>query len=620
MGQLRLLSQKRFLPFFGTQFFGAFNDNLFKNALMIGVAYRSMSVAGLSPDRVVALSAGLFILPFFLFSASAGQLADKYSKTTVIRWVKAAEIVVMGGAALGFWLDSLPILLSVLFLMGLQSTFFGPAKYSVLPDLLSLRELTGGNALVEMGTFIAILLGTIAGGLLIGQGGVLVGVIVVSVAVVGFLTSLQVPHTAPADPTLRLRLDPISPMLETFRAVRKNRAVFLSVLAISWFWFIGASFLTLLPSFGKSVLGANEQIVTMFLSLFCIGIAVGSLLCERLGGKKLELGLVPFGSIGLSVVGVDLFFASPVFVDTDGLMGLSAFLDQPGSWRLAIDFFLMAVFGGLFTVPLYTLIQERSDDASRSRVIAANNIMNALFMVGSAIVLMVLPSLGATIPLIFLFLAIVNALVAIYIYTVIPEFLLRFVAWIVANVMYRIRIRGEEHVPDEGAAVLVANHVSYADWLIIGSAVQRPVRFVMYHGFSKIPLLRFMFRDAKVIPIAPAKESEETLQAAYDAIARELEEGNLVCIFPEGALTADGEMAPFRPGVEKILARTPAPVVPIALGGLWGSFFSRKDKKALRKPFRRFWSCISLNIGEPVAPQDVTAAGLEQRVAALIAH
>ncbi|MEM8607986.1 MAG: MFS transporter [Myxococcota bacterium] len=611
MSQAALLRKRRFSPFFATQFFGAFNDNLFKNALMVTVAYRSATLAGMSTQTVVAMAAGLFILPYFLFSAWAGQLADKVSKTTLIQWVKVAELVFMAGAALGFWLDSLPLLLFVLFLMGLQSAFFGPAKYSILPELLSSRELTGGNALVETGTFIAILLGTIAGGLLAGDHVHTVGVCAIAVAGLGILSSLFIPHTRPADPTLRLTLNPVTPAIETYRSVRTNKSVFLSVLGISWFWFLGASFLTVLPSFGKDVLGAAETIVTLFLAVFCVGVAVGSLFCERLGGRKLEIGLVPFGSIGLTLAAVDLYFASaPLHHVGDSLMGLREFLKLPNAWRMIADFFALAVFGGFFTVPLYTLIQERSEPENRSRVIAGNNILNALFMVLSSLMLMALPKLGVTIPQTFLLLAVMSALVSAYIYSVIPEFLLRFFAWIVAKVMYRIRVVGEENLPDDGPAVLVANHVTYVDWLILSSAYQRPLRFVMHQQFLKLPLVGWAFRDAKVIPIASARENAHAVAHAMDRIAEELEEGNVVCLFPEGELTQDGELGALKPGIEKVVARTPVPVIPVRLDGMWGSYFSRKDGAALRKPFRRIWSRVTLTIGAPIAPEEATVEAL----------
>ena len=615
MSQAKLLGQRRFAPFFATQFFGAFNDNLFKNALMVMVAYRSATLAGMNTQSVIAMAAGLFILPYFLFSATAGQIADKISKTTLIRWVKIAELVFMAGAALGFWLDSLPMLLTVLFLMGLQSAFFGPAKYSILPEVLGSRELTGGNALVEMGTFVAILLGTIAGGLLAGSHIQIVGVCAIAVAVAGIVSSFAMPHTKPADPNLKLTLNPVTPTLETYRSVKTNRTVFLSVLGISWFWFLGASFLTLLPSFGKDVLGANESIVTMFLAVFCVGVAFGSLLCERLGGRKLEIGLVPFGSIGLTLAAVDLYFVSaPLHQIGTELIGLKAFLAEKSSWRMIFDFFILATFGGFFTVPLYTLIQERSEPEIRSRVIAGNNILNAFFMVLSSLLLMALPKMGVSIPETFLVLAVLSALVSAYIYAVIPEFLLRFIAWVVAHVMYRIRVEGEENLPDDGPVVLVANHVTYIDWLVIASAYQRPARFVMHQEFLKVPLAGWVFRDAKVIPIASGKESPHAMLKAFDRIADELDDGNVVCIFPEGHLTPDGELGRLRPGIERIVKRNPVPVVPIRLDGLWGSFFSRKDGKAFRRPFRRFWSRVRLTIHPPIAPKDVTLKALEAKL------
>ena len=611
MSQTALLTKRRFLPFFATQFLGAFNDNLFKNALIINVAYRSATFAGMSTQTVVAMAAGLFILPFFLFSAWAGQLADKVSKTTLIRWVKVAELAFMTAATLGFWIDSLALLLAVLFLMGLQSAFFGPAKYSILPELLNMRELTGGNALVEMGTFVSIFIGTIVGGLLAGDHVQLVGVFAVVVAVLGIVSSLLIPHTKPADPALELTLNPVTQALDTYRSVKTNKSVFLSVLGISWLWFLGGSFLTVLPSFGKDVLGAAESIVTMFLGVFCVGVAAGALLCERMGGRKLEIGLVPFGSIGLTLAAVDLYFASsPLHHVGESLMGIREFLSLPSAWRMVADFFFLAVSGGFFTVPLYTLIQERSETENRSRVIAGNNILNALFMVLSSLMLMALPKLGITIPQTFLILAVLSALVSAYIYSVIPEFLLRFFAWIIATVMYRIRVVGAEHLPEKGPALLVANHVTYVDWLILSSAYQRPLRFVMHRQFLKLPLIGWVFRDAKVIPIASARESAHAVARAMDRIASELDDGNVVCIFPEGQLTEDGQLGPLKLGIERVVARTPVPVIPVRLDGMWGSYFSRKDKAALRKPFRRFWSRVTLTIQAPIAPDKATVEAL----------
>lgn len=623
MSQMKLLPDRRFWPLFVTQFLGAFNDNLFKNALVIMIAYRAMSVGGLGPDALVAASAGVFILPFFLFSATAGQLADKISKARLMRWVKAMEIGVMGLAALGFVTGNLVLLLSVLFLMGLQSTFFGPAKYAVLPELLEEHELVGGNALVEMGTFVSILIGTIGGGVLIsieGTGPMILAGAVVTVAVLGWLTSLRIHKTPSGAPDLEVAWDPVRPTLQTFRATRDNRPVFLSILGISWFWFLGATFLTVLPSYGKDLLHGQELVVTFLLSLFCIGIAAGSMACERLSKERLELGLVPFGSIGMSLFALDLFLLGDPQAGLPApaeLFTLAEALRQPGMWRVVLDFSGIAVFSGFYTVPLYTMIQQRSAPEIRSRVIAANNIMNALFMVGSAVMLMGLHAVGATLPQIFGALAVLNAAVALYIYNLIPEFLLRFGAWMLASVLYRLKVKGQQNLPAEGPAVLVANHVSFVDWLLVAAVCKRPVRFVMYHGFLEMPLVGWLFRDAKVIPIAPAHEDAGRLDEAFDRIAAELEDGELVMVFPEGKITKDGRMNSFRSGIERIVSRTPVPVVPLAICGMWGSFFSRKGGRALTRPFARFWSKVSLQIGAPVPAEQANAARLAEAVAEL---
>jgi len=622
MSQLKLLGERRFWPLFWTQFLGAFNDNLFKNALVILIAYRSMSLLGLSSQNIVVACAGIFILPFFLFSATAGQLSDRIAKWRLIRLVKIWEIGVMVLAGVGFAFDNLALLLVVLFLMGMQSTFFGPAKYSILPELLGERDLVGGNALVAGATFLAILLGTITGGLVIAGGDVWVsrlGLIVIVVAVTGYFTSRFVQKTPAADPELEVKLNPVTPTIDIIRVTRSVKTVFLSVLAISWFWFLGASFLSLLPNFSKDVMFGSETVVTLYLSVFCVGIGVGSMLCEKLSRRRLELGLVPLGSIGMSLFALDLAIAGGRFLGPlDGhLMGIGEYLGHPGAIRVLADLFMIAVSAGFYTVPLMSFIQLRTRADQRSRVIAGNNIINSGLMVISSVTLVVLLASGRTIPWIFFMLGVLNALVALYIYTVIPEFLLRFVAWGAANVVYRLRVDGEERIPAEGPAVLVANHVSYVDWLIFASVSARPVRFVMTHEYFELPLVRFLFRGAKVIPIASGRVDPELRQRAYDRIAEELHEGELVFIFPEGAITRDGELQPFRLGIERIVERTPVPVVPMALVGMWGSFFSRWGGRAMTRPFRRFWSRVEVRIGEPVPPVDVTAQGLAERVAEL---
>jgi hypothetical protein len=426
-----------------------------------------------------------------------------------------------------------------------------------------------------------------------------------------------VPLSPAAAPELRINWNPFSETARNLKFAKGNRTVFLSLLGISWLWFFGATFLTQFPTFAKDVLGGDETVTTFLLAIFSIGIGVGSLLCERLSGHKVEIGLVPFGSIGMTVFAVDLYFASRGLAP-GGVQGLGAFLAAPAHWRVLSDLLLLAMFGGFYSVPLYALIQSRCEPSHRSRVIAANNILNALFMVASAGLAILLLNAGWTIPQLFLVTGLLNAVVAIYIYTLVPEFLMRFLAWLLIHAVYRLRVEGLEHIPDEGPAVIVCNHVSFVDAVVIAGACRRPIRFVMDHGIFKVPLLRFIFKTMRAIPIAPAKTDPQLKERAFQEVAQALSEGELVGIFPEGGITASGELQEFRPGIARILQDTPVPVIPMALRGLWGSFFSRKDGPAMTKPFRRgVWSRIALEVGAPVAAAAATPDLLRERVLTL---
>ncbi|HTE14293.1 MAG TPA: MFS transporter [Burkholderiales bacterium] len=618
--QFDLLKQRRFGPFFGVQFLGAFNDNVYKNALVIMLAFQAASMTAMSSGLLVNLCAGLFILPFFLFSATAGQLADKYEKAKITRLVKIFEIVIMIVGALGFYFLNLTLLLIALFMMGMHSTMFGPVKYAYLPQHLKKEELVGGNGLIDAGTFIAILLGTILGGTLIGMqpsGSMWVSATAIGIAVLGYCVSRSVPLSPAPSPDLKINWNPFTETWANLKFLRTNRTVFLSILGISWFWFYGAMFLSQFPNYTKDVLGGSEQVVTLLLAVFSVGIGLGSLLCEKLSGHKIEIGLVPFGSIGLTIFAVDLYFASPSMAHA-APVGAMAFIQQAGSWRVLLDLLMIGIFGGFYIVPLYALIQSRSEPSHQSRVIAGNNILNALFMVLAAGVAILGLQLGMTIPQVFLLTGVLNALVAIYIYKLVPEFLMRFLVWLLIHTVYRLEKSGLEHIPEEGPAVIVCNHPSLVDALVIAAACRRPVRFVMDHHIFKTPVLNFIFRTSRAIPIAPAREDPVLLDRAYDDIAKALAEGDVVGIFPEGGLTKDGEIQPFRAGIKRIIERTPVPVVPMALKGLWGSFFSRVDGAAMKKPLRRgLLSKIALAVGAPVAPAAVTPDGLQQIVTQL---
>jgi hypothetical protein len=621
--QFALLTERRFLPFFLTQFFGAGNDNVFKFAFTVLATYSAAEWGGMDPKSAGAVIGGIFIVPFVLFSATAGQLADKYDKAAMIRFVKNLEIAIMLAIAAGFVWKIVALLFAGVFLMGLHSTLFGPVKYAYLPQHLGEAELTGGNGMVEMGTFVAILLGTILGGVLIGLPGVgpdWVAAVSVVLALIGRIAAGFVPGSPAPEPGMAINWNPFTETWKNLGYARNNRTVFLSLLGISWLWFFGSIFLTTFTGFAKETLGGDQNVVTLLLAVFSIGIGTGSLLCERLSGRKVEIGLVPFGSIGMTVFAVDLWLTSGSMAPSgpSELAGLGAFLADHAHWRVMADLFLLAMFSGFYSVPLYALIQSRCEPSHRARIIAANNILNALFMVVASVMAAALLQAGLSLPQLYLVVGVLNAAVAVYIYKLVPEFLMRFIVWMLIHSVYRLEKSGVERIPDEGAAVIVCNHVSYVDALVIAAACPRPVRFVMDHRIFKLPILSFVFRTSRTIPIASAKEDPEMMERAFAEVAKALREGDLVAIFPEGRITDTGELYPFRPGIKRILDATPVPVVPMALRGLWGSFFSRKGGAAMSKParfvpFRR----IALAVDAPVAPPAATPEALQANVLAL---
>jgi len=617
--QFQLLRERRFAPFFWTQFLGAGNDNIYKNALVIFVAFQAATLTTLSANDLVNIAAAVFIAPFVLFSATSGQLADKFEKSRLIRLIKLFEIAIMVLGAVGFYRRNLVLLFSALALMGVHSTLFGPVKYAILPQHLRSDELIGGNGLVEMGTFVAILLGEVVGGLVIAikpDGPVLAGATAIAVALGGYLVSRGVPITPAVAPELKINWNPFTETGRNLRLAYGNRVVWLSMLGISWFWFYGATYLTQFATFTKDVLGGDEHVATLLLAIFSVGIGVGSLLCERLSGHKVEIGLVPFGSIGLSVFAIDLYFASRG-LQPGGLAGIEHFVSVHAHWRIVADLVLLGMFGGFYIVPLYALIQERSDPAYRSRIIAANNILNALFMVASAAIALGLLKAGLSIPALFLATGLMNAVVALYIYLLVPEFLMRFLAWLLIHSVYRVDKQGLEQVPEQGACVIVCNHVSFVDPIVIAACVRRPVRFVMDHRIFAIPLLNFIFRTMRAIPIAPAKEDPVLKDRAFEEAASALKAGEIVCIFPEGKITDTGELNPFRPGLQRILEQAPVPVVPMALRGLWGSFFSRSYQGKAMRRVRGLFSKIALVAGPALAPDRATPEALQAMVLAL---
>ncbi|PWB32824.1 glycerol acyltransferase [Pseudomonas sp. SDI] len=614
--QFALLKKRRFLPFFVTQSLGAFNDNLFKQSLILAILYK-LSLGG-DGSLLVNVCALLFILPFFLFSALAGQFGEKYAKDALIRLIKLAEVAIMTVGAIGFLYNQLWMMLLALFAMGTHSALFGPVKYSILPQALREEELVGGNGLVEMGTFLAILAGTIGAGVMMSVGNYapVVASAVVSVAVLGYLASRGIPRAAASTPELKLQWNIFAQTWATLRmGLNQTPAVSRSIVGNSWFWFVGAIYLTQIPAYAQEWMHGDETVVTLILTLFSVGIAIGSLLCERLSGRKVEIGLVPFGSFGLTLFGLLWWWHSGDIPQAAAPYDWLALLGLSKAWWILLSILGLGVFGGFYIVPLYALIQSRTPEHQRARVIAANNILNALFMVVSALVTIVLLSLAKlSIPQLFLVVSLLNIAVNTYIFRIVPEFSMRFMIWLLSHSMYRVEHRDLHKIPDQGAALLVCNHVSFVDALLIGGAVRRPIRFVMYYKIYRLPVLNFIFRTAGAIPIAGRNEDLATYEQAFERIAAYLADGELVCIFPEGKLTRDGEIDEFKGGLMRILERTPVPVIPLALQRLWGSFFSRDPAKGF---FRRLWSRVTLVAGSAVAVEAAEPALLREQVSAL---
>jgi len=621
--QFTLLLQRRFAPFFWTQFLGAFNDNVFKTALLTVLTFDALSWTTMDVGQLNQLIPGLFILPFLLFSASAGQIADKVEKGKLARTVKLLEIFIMSVAAFGWFSHQLWLLIVAVAGMGLHSTLFGPVKYAYMPQHLKEDELVGGNGVVEMGTFVGILLGEVLGAVLVthkpwGIHAVAFGTI--GIAMLGCLMSWKIPKSPAPAPDLVINWNPFTETVRNLRFSSHNRTVFLALLGNSWFWFYGATVLAQFPQYAKNYLHGDHGVFVLLLMVFSIGVGMGSLLCERLSGHKVEIGLVPFGAIGLTFFGIELYLSSAYYINTSSV-DIIGFVQQAGSLRILFSIACIGLFGGLYIVPLFALIQTRCDPTHMSRTIAGLNILNALFMVSAALTAMVLLKFGFTIPQIFLVTACLNGLVAIYIFSLVPEFLLRFLVWILIHTIHNVRGIDLDRIPQKGAAVLVCNHVSYLDALVIAACSPRPIRFVIDHRIFKIPVFSWIFKTSKAIPIASAKENPWIMEHAFIDIAKALHDGELVCIFPEGQLTGDGELKPFKSGIQTIIDRTPVPVIPMALRGLWGSVYSRSSGNPFHRKFRRWlFSKLELAVGEPVTSDLASPEFLQERVQLLRGH
>jgi len=599
-----LFKVRRFLPLFVTQFIGAFNDNFFKNAMLILITYKLFADQPGGKENalmLVNLAGGVFILPFFLFSAPAGQLADKYDRAMITRLLKIWEILLMALAGLALMLHMLlpvhpfwqaALLLTALFMAGTQSAFFGPIKYALLPQHLKETELIAGNAYVEAATYVAILLGTIVGSILIMRphGELLVTIGLLALAVIGYLTSRAIPEARPPVPTLKVNWNIPAETWSIWQGIKKQLAVYRCILAISWFWAIGVLILSQLPGFCKDFLGADETVVTYFLTIFTVGIGLGSVLCNRLLKGVIQPTYVPLGALGLSVFVIDLYFASRNLTPGHELISLAAFLKQPSCWRLTADMFLLAGFGGIFIVPLYTIMQHRADPAQMARVVAGNNIMNALFMVGAAVGAAAAVKAHYTIPQIFLIGGLLNLLVGLYICKLLPDALIRSLVRSLLMLLFRVEVKNPENFAKAGDRVLIiANHTSLLDGILLGAFIPERVMLAINTQMAQKWWIKPWLYLADAFPMDPTKPlSIRTLIAAISSDRK-------CMIFPEGRITVTGSLMKVYEGPGMIAAKSGAMVLPIRINGAQFSKFSY-----MRNKFRTQWfPKITLTFLEP---------------------
>lgn len=616
-----ITKDKRFFPLFWTQFLGAFNDNVFKNALVMLITFKSVQALGLNSKTLVALCGGIFILPFILFSAVAGQIADKFEKNKVIRVTKYTELLFMALAVVGIYLQNFPFLIFVLFLMGAQSAFFGPLKYGVIPELLTKEELVKGNAFVSMGTFIAILLGTILGGMsAVGDNAqTLLPIYIIILAIAGILASKKIVTTEAKDPAIKIDFSLLRPTLDIVRITKENRRVFTFVLSISWYWFLGAAILSLIPPMVKDILMGSEQVGTMFLGLFTVGMGLGSLFTEKISLGEPDIGLINFSFLAMSLALVDLFFSLNTWssyhtFEATTLFTIREFLQKEGAIRVTLDMLVLAFFGGSYIVTLYSLIQIESDKKKMARVVAGNNIWNALFMVLAAVSVMGFHSLKFSIAQIFLVLGGLNFVAGLWFYLKDGYWAWRFLFYIFVKFKYKVRIHGLENIPTDRPCVVICNHQSFIDWGILMAVFRRPLRFVIDHVHYYNPLLTWLFKTGKLVPIATKKDNEEVLNSAYDMISDHLQNDQMVLIFPEGWLTGDGNLKKFQPGVLKILNKDPVDVLPVGITGLWESWSSRGGKGAFKGLPNLKRREIHLHIGKPISAQEYESESARQKI------
>ncbi|MGC2855146.1 acyl-[ACP]--phospholipid O-acyltransferase [Novispirillum sp. DQ9] len=594
MSLLSLFSARRFLPLFVTQFLGALNDNLFKNAALIYILFALADQSGMDGGLLMPVGAGLFVLPFFLFSATAGQMADRFDKARMTRWVKAAEVGIAVAAGAALLTDTVAGMMATLFLLGAQSAFFGPLKYSLLPEALHKDELVGGNALFEAGTFLAILIGTIAGGVLVmlDAGPQIVAFALVAIAGLGFASALMIPSTGISAPQAPVSFNVLRETGRIIGAVRSDRPLLLSIMGISWFWLIGAIFLAEFPAFAKDVIGGSPALVVLFMTIFSVGIGIGSIACQRLLQGEISVKFVPLASIGIALFTIDLALASSAFTPTEGaLLTVGQFLSTVAGWRAVADLTLLAICGGLYIVPLYAYMQDRASEEHRASVIAANNVLNAAFMVAGSLAVTALLAIGFSIPDVFLVVAGACVVAAVYICSILPQELFKSVAAWAFRRLFKVEVTGLEKLKRiDGPVVIVANHVSWLDGPLLNAFLPGRIAFAINTFVFKTwwgGLSRYFADMVAIDPTNPM--STKTL-------IRAVESGQHLVIFPEGRLTTTGSLMKIYDGPAVIADKAGATLVPVKIDGVQFSTLSRLQGKL---PLRRFPK-VTIAVQDPV--------------------
>lgn len=613
---------KSFRALFVTQFLGALNDNFFKNSLVLLITFGIIRHETLKNETLLPLIGGLFILPFLLFSSLSGQVSDFYSKIKTAKWIKGAEIVIMLLAGFGFYQKSLPLLFFTLFLMGMHSTFFGPLKYSLLPEILPSNQLLKGNAFIEAGTFLAILVGTVGSGVLISlkinepypQLISSISLYGLTIALFGWISSLFLKESSLSFPSSsesvfkKISFHPWKDLKTTYDEQKNDPILFSCLLGISQFWFLGAAILTLLPMITLHPLHGDPSVLTLFLALFTIGIGLGSVLCEKCSKRNfIERAYIPIGSFFIFIFLICITLSLSLFPPIDGaLLNVKSFLFNsallPYSLPICISFFGLSIASGFYTVPLYTLLQTQSRPSHRSRVIALNNFINALFMILSSLFLMLLLKYDCSPIECFFTLSILQFITTFLFYKLAPDHFYRYVCQWITSLLFKVTVKGNQYIPETGPVILLSNHISFIDWLILQSSVLHPIRFVMYFTFFKIPIFRTVCKHSHIIPIAENREDFKIIINSFKIISNELKDNQMVCLFPEGGISYDGKVGTFKRGIEIIIEKDPVPLIPVYLEGMYGGIFSRAPGTFFEKLKKTFGTPLTVTFGEAIFP------------------